>query len=208
VYKLHVGVAEFFVGRGGGQLPIHTRYKLSAKSRGLYTCNVEIFGLGTSPPFPRARPLMVQTRGGATLERGCVFGAKYWSLNKNKNSFGISVKNGKNGNQRKIFKILNFSADLSLHITNTFLLLSHQRQKIGKFFEHIWKQHYLCYYLPWKPQDYQLPDFSSLGIISISRYSISNRSQVAARFSSSVRILQKFSASVLALASVKKIDVQ
>jgi len=39
---------------GGDQLPIPTRYKISAKSRGLYTCNVKVLAI---PPPPR--PLMV-----------------------------------------------------------------------------------------------------------------------------------------------------
>jgi len=37
----------------GDQLPIPTRYKISAKSRGLYTCNVKVLAWGgQSPPTP------------------------------------------------------------------------------------------------------------------------------------------------------------
>jgi len=39
---------------GGDQLPIHTRYKISAKNRGLYTCNVKVLAWGRPvPPTPR-----------------------------------------------------------------------------------------------------------------------------------------------------------
>jgi len=37
---------------GGGQLSKLTRYKLSAKSRGLYTRNVKVLACGASPPPP------------------------------------------------------------------------------------------------------------------------------------------------------------
>jgi len=43
----------------GDQLPIPTRYKISAKSRGLYTCNVKVLAWGDQSPPPR--PRMVPT---------------------------------------------------------------------------------------------------------------------------------------------------
>jgi len=44
-------------GFGGDQLPIPTRYKISAKSRGLYTCNVKVLAWGDqSPPTPTYGP--------------------------------------------------------------------------------------------------------------------------------------------------------
>jgi len=45
---------------GGDQLPIPTRYKISAKSRGLYTCNVKVLAWeDQSPPRPRMLAILL-----------------------------------------------------------------------------------------------------------------------------------------------------
>jgi len=67
----HVCLGGFF---GGDQLPIPTRYKISAKSRGLYTCNVKVLAWGDqSLPSPPPRPRMFETDNSCLLIQKIVF---------------------------------------------------------------------------------------------------------------------------------------